>query len=138
MLPLYISDVPLHCINQAAQTYHIPAKLIIAVLNVEQGKIGTAHKNKNGSVDLGDMQINSSWKPILTQHNITLHDVQYNPCVNVSTAAWILAKSITEGNNLLEGVGNYNSHTPSYNHAYTQKVREKYTVLQFITAKAKP
>ena len=130
MLPLFISDVSLQCINQAAYEQHIPAKLIISVLNVERGKIGTATRNKNGSVDLGPMQVNSRWWPELYQYNITPHDVQYNPCINLRVGAWILARSIASGQNLLEGVGNYNSHTPFYNHSYTQKIREKYTVLQ--------
>lgn len=131
MLPMMmVSDVPLNCINTMANEYKIPAKLIISVLNVEQGKIGLVSKNKNGSIDLGPMQINSRWWPKLYRYNITPHDVLYKPCVNIRVGAWILARSIVDGNNILDGVGNYNSHTPLYNHTYTQRVREKYTALQ--------
>jgi soluble lytic murein transglycosylase-like protein len=131
MLPLFISDIPLQCINESAYIYRIPAKLIIAVLNVEQGKKGLIKKNTNGSYDLGEMQINSHWWPMLYQFNITPQDVLYKPCINLRVGSWILAREIAEGNNLLEGVGNYNSHTPVYNHHYITKVREKYTALQF-------
>ena len=130
MLPLFISDISLECINKAAETYHLPAKLLIAVLNVEQGKSGKVHKNKNGSVDLGEMQINSCQWPTLYQYRITPQDVLYKPCVNLQVGAWMLAKSMAHGSNLLEGVGNYHSHTLVYNHAYVKKVRERYTDLQ--------
>ena len=130
MLPLFHSDVPLSCINTAAYEFRVSAKLIISVLNTEQGKIGLISKNKNGSVDLGPMQINSCWWPELYRYNITPHDVLYKPCINLKVGAWILAKAIAEGNNILEGVGNYNSHMPVYNHRYTQKVREKCTGLK--------
>jgi hypothetical protein len=71
MLPLFISDVPLNCINAAAIQYHIPAKLIISILNVERGETGLAQRNKNGSYDLGPMQINTSWWPKLYDYGIT-------------------------------------------------------------------
>ncbi len=135
MLPLFISDVPLACINQAAQEYHVPAILIISVLNVERGRAGVISKNKNGSADFGSMQINSSWWPELYRYHITKRDVIYDPCTNVKVGAWILAQSIAESRNLLVGVGDYNSHTPGYNHAYQYKVRQSYTWLEKYLAK---
>lgn len=127
---MVFNNMPLSCINKSASEFHIPSRLIIAVLNTEQGKRGLIKKNKDGSVDLGPMQINSRWWPELYRYNITPQDVLYKPCVNIRVGAWILARAIADGNNLLNGVGNYNSHTPIYNHAYTQKVREKYTALE--------
>ena len=129
MIHFFISDVPLSCINQAATEYHVSAKLIISVLNTERGKIGFVRKNKNGSVDMGPMQINSSWLPILKNVGITQHQVLYDPCLNLKIGAWILSKSIADSHNLLTGVGDYNSRTFIYNHAYTQKVRIFYTKL---------
>lgn len=129
-MPLFfVSDVPLVCINQAAKQYHVPAQLIIAVLNVERGRIGVVSKNKNGTSDLGPMQINTSWWPRLYEYHITPSEVAYNPCINVSVGAWILAQSIAEGKSLLNGVGDYHSHTLIYNNWYQQKVSENYTML---------
>lgn len=129
MMPLFVSDVPLHCINEAAYEYHVPAKLIIAVLNVERGKAGLASRNKNGTYDLGLMQINTSWWPELYRYNITPNRVLYNPCINVQVGTWILGKSIADGQDLLSGIGNYNSHTFAYNKNYAQKIRLTYTNL---------
>jgi soluble lytic murein transglycosylase-like protein len=129
MLPLFVSDVPLHCVNEAAYEYHVPAKLIIAVLNTERGKIGQAVKNKNGTYDLGPMQINSSWWPKLYQYQVTPKQVLTDACTNIRVGAWILAKEIASGGSLLVGVGDYHSHTMRYNQPYVQTVRMKYTHL---------
>ncbi len=129
MLALAVSDVPLPCINEAAIEYRVPAKLIISVLNVERGRVGMAQKNKNGTYDLGPLQINTSWWPMLYKYHVTPKEVQYNPCTNVKIGAWILASSIANGQNLLSGVGDYHSHTPRYNQTYTQQVRIAYTEL---------
>lgn len=127
MLPLYVSDVPLACINVAAIQFHVPAKLIISVLNIERGKVGQAVKNSNGTYDLGPMQINTSWLPELQQHSITRDAIQYDPCVNVKVGAWILSKAIANERNFLTGIGNYHSHTLSYNSKYVQQVKIYFT-----------
>ncbi|MCD6047028.1 MAG: trbN [Gammaproteobacteria bacterium] len=124
---MFYSDVPLSCINEAAYEYHVPAKLIIAVLNVEQGKVGMANRNKNGTYDLGPMQINTSWWPKLSQYGISQWDVQNNPCINIKVGAWILSKNIADQSNLLIGIGNYHSLEPIKNSAYTNKIRLIYT-----------
>lgn len=126
-MPLWISDVPLTCINQAAEQYHIPAKLIIAVLNVERGRVGQAVKNRNGTYDLGPMQINTNWWPKLNQYGISEHQVQYDACTNIQVGAWILSKNVADGDSLLMGVGGYHSHTRSLQMGYSQQVRIRYT-----------
>lgn len=133
-LGLFASDVPLHCINEAAAEYHLPAKLIVSVLNVEQGRVGMATQNRNGSYDLGPMQINTSWWPTLSSYGITQQDVRYNPCVNVKVGTWILAHAIAQGDDLLQGIGDYNSHTPKFNTRYTQWVRQKYSRISILLA----
>lgn len=117
--------VPIHCINQAAVQFHVPAKIIISVMSVEGGRNGMRVKNKNGTYDYGVMQINSSWSTHLTSYGIRPSDLQYNPCINVQVGAWILAQGMAESNGWL-GVGNYHSHTPYYNERYRKKVRGKF------------
>jgi hypothetical protein len=130
MLPLYVSDVPLSCINAAAYEYQIPAKLIISVLNIERGKVGLISKNKNSSYDIGPMQINSLWLVDLKRYGITQHDLQYDPCINVKVGTWILSKAIANGSNLLGGIGDYHSHTPVNNSSYSQKVKINFTKIK--------
>ena len=126
---LFVSDVSMACINNAAMEYHLPAKLIVAVLNVERGKVGMAIKNANGTYDLGPMQINTSWWPRFTRMGISTSEVRNNACTNVHVGAWILSKNIADGNDLFNGIGRYHSHTLALNEHYTQQVRLRYTEL---------
>jgi soluble lytic murein transglycosylase-like protein len=109
--------------------YHVPAKLIISVLNIERGKVGQAVKNKNGTYDLGPMQINTSWWPKLYAYHITPQQVLYDSCTNVKVGAWILGKEIAGSGNLYNGIGDYHSHTVSFNQSYANEIRFRYTVL---------
>ncbi len=52
MSGIYATDIPLHCIQEAAIQYNVPAKLIITVLNIERGKTGMLVKNKNNTYDM--------------------------------------------------------------------------------------
>jgi soluble lytic murein transglycosylase-like protein len=114
--------VPLTCINHAAITYHVPAKLIISVIEIEGGRNGMAIKNKNGTYDLGVMQVNSIWVPKIKYFGITKQDLQFNPCTNVTVGSWILAKGMATANGW-QGIGNYHSITSSYNQRYREKVK---------------
>jgi soluble lytic murein transglycosylase-like protein len=124
--------VPLHCINTAAIEYHIPARLLISILQIERGKIGQIIKNANGTYDIGPAQINSTWLPKLKEYSITQDQIQFDPCINIKIASWILAKYIASENNLLVGIGNFNSHTQQYNQRYYQKIRLNYTKLHLL------
>lgn len=121
---LMIQDVPIECINQAALTYQVPARLVLAVLATEGGRVGTATPNKNGSVDYGPMQINSRWLPVLRAYGYTSQQLQYDPCINVQVGTWILSKNIAQASTVWRGVGNYNSRKPSLNIRYQNKVAE--------------
>lgn len=121
--------VPLECINYAAQTFHVPAVIIVAVMKIENGWNGAAIKNKNGSHDLGVMQVNSGWLSRLGKHGITRQDLQFNPCVNVHAATWILARGLARAEGW-KGVGNYHSATPIHNMKYRRKVKFAYDSIQ--------
>lgn len=122
--------VPLECINHAAQLFHVPATMIISVMKIENGWNGAAVKNKtNGTYDLGVMQVNSSWLTQLKPYGITRENLQYDPCINVHTATWILAKGLARGEGW-QGVGNYHSATPIHNQRYRQKVKMAYDNMQ--------
>ena len=61
MSVLFIHGVPIECINTAAIQYYVPAKIIISVLTIENGRVGEANPNQNGTYDYGPMQINTIW-----------------------------------------------------------------------------
>lgn len=131
---LLIHDVPVECINQAAVSYQVPAKTIISVLNTEGGKNGLEHKNANGSIDYGSMQINSIWLPTLKQYGISKEELRDDPCTNVEVGTWILSQAIANGvmqnKPYLESVAGYNSTTPSVNAKYVKLVVKQMNQLE--------
>lgn len=126
---LLINDVPVDCINQAAITYHVPAKLILSVLKAEGGRNGLASRNQNGSYDYGPMQINTSWLKDLKRYGYSANDLQFNPCKNVKVGAWILSKNMGNNSILWNGVGNYHSHDKNRNNNYAKQVIREYRLI---------
>ncbi|NVN48227.1 lytic transglycosylase domain-containing protein [Asaia spathodeae] len=115
------------CVANAARLNRIPEGIFRAVLMTEGGKNGLAHRNQNGSEDLGVAQINTRWLPVLSSQGITRERLMNDGCLNVSVGAWILGRELanadnTDTNDMWRRIGNYNSHTPSKNIAYQNKV----------------
>jgi soluble lytic murein transglycosylase-like protein len=127
---MLINGVPFNCITQAAAQYHIPATMIVSVLKVEGGKVGTASKNKNGTIDYGPMQINSIWLKKIKPYGVSAHDLQYNPCVNINVGTWILAKKIANNKAVWKGVGGYHSKSYVPNLLYQYKVSIYYDFIK--------
>ncbi len=126
---LVIHGVPIECINQAAITYHVPAKLILSILAVEGGKVGMASPNKNGTYDYGPMQINTIWLDKIKRYGYTQEQIQYDPCANVMVGAWIMSQNIADSTDLWRGIGGYHSYNPALNQAYQSKVWSVYDLL---------
>jgi len=133
---LLIHGVPIECINQAAVTYYVPAKVIISVIATEGGNVGAAHPNKNGTYDLGPMQVNTSWLPTIQKYGYTQKLLQYDPCVNVMAGTWILSNKIIQSQDYWSGVANYHSVTPMLNARYKLKVLNYYQLLSKILPEA--
>lgn len=129
---LLIHGVPIECINQAAVTYYVPAKVIISVIATEGGNVGDARQNKNGTYDYGPMQVNSSWLATIKKYGYTQRLLQYDPCVNVMAGTWILSNKISQSSDYWSGVANYHSVTPTLNARYKIKVLNYYQLLSQI------
>ncbi|MFX7866290.1 lytic transglycosylase domain-containing protein, partial [Acinetobacter baumannii] len=78
------------CLDDAANYYRLDPTLVRAIAWHESGMRPLAvNRNSNGSVDVGLMQINSSWFPTLARVGIAPEHL-WNPCVNAYVGAWIL------------------------------------------------
>lgn len=115
------------CIFAAAQTYSVPAPVILGILHVEGGRAGQAVGNTNGTHDLGPMQINTIWMPELARHwNVSesraLQMVRDDACINIGVGAWILRKKMNDTGSLYQGIAWYHSATPKFGHKYREKV----------------
>ena len=126
---LLVNGVPIECINSAAVQYHVPATIIVTVLEIEGGKVGMASKNTNGTFDFGPMQINSIWLNKLRAYGFTQDDLQYNPCINVWVGTWILSQRIANSPEFWRGVASYHSYSLPENTAYKSKVLGAYQTL---------
>ncbi len=117
------------CLGVAAQHYNIHKEILDAVLAVEGGSPGMKKRNKNGSYDMGPMQINSIWLPELRRRGISEYDVTYDACTNILVGAWILANELQRAGTppintaeYWQAVGSYNSRTPYFNSVYAVRV----------------
>jgi len=113
------------CVMQAAAYYNAHPDIIRAVLLAEDGKVGHIRKNKDGSFDMGPMQINSVHLPELATYGINQEMLTNNGCLNIHIGTYYLQKEIITTPDFWYGVGRYHSKTPSLNARYQSIVWEK-------------
>lgn len=101
------------CFDQAAARFGIDPLLLKGVAHVESsmqaGAINTSHFSRTQSVDLGLMQINSSWLPKLANRGITRDALLNDPCLNLNVGAEILSGTLGKFGMNWTGVGAYNA-----------------------------
>ena len=116
------------CIVTASRKYGVHPLVILSIMNVENGKIGTLSRNSNGTFDLGPMQLNTINVPSLKNEfpGLTWRHVAFDLCTNIFVGTYFLGKKIEEADNYWEGVGNYHSKTPSLRKKYLAKVIPTY------------
>lgn len=111
------------CWEEAGGRYGVHPWLLAAIATVESGlnprAVNRSHESRTGSVDLGLMQINSRWLPVLARYGITREGL-FEPCTSVMVGAWILADLFARHGTTWEAVGAYNA-------ACTQLTREACT-----------
>ena len=116
------------CIIAASELYDFPAGVLVIILNVENGRLGEVSGNKNGTVDIGPMQVNEIWVPKLAEHWGVSPDQAYRAlrdevCANIEGGSWILRQALDEAKgNFWEGVALYHSHSGAAKSAYLRSV----------------
>lgn len=94
----------------AAGAYHgIDPWLLYAIGYVESRHNPAAvnGSNRNGTRDVGMMQINSIWLPELRKHGVT-EAALTNACASTYIGAWIMAKNIRKHGYTWEAIAVYN------------------------------
>lgn len=116
------------CFEQAGIRYGIAPSLLKAISAVESGFNPVArNRNRNGSEDIGHMQINSRWLGVLASYGIG-RDQLFDPCVNTHVGAWILAQNISRLGYGWDAIGAYNARSPGKRVAYARRVAAKVKV----------
>lgn len=122
-----VSQVVASCLLMAAQTYEVPPAVLIGIMHVEGGRPGTQSANKNGTYDLGPMQINTLWVPKLAKYwgvneKLAHKWIRDDACTNVGVAAWIIRRHLNETGSLAKAIGYYHSRTPNLERSYRARV----------------
>jgi hypothetical protein len=116
------------CMVLVAQIYALPPRVLPAIQRVEGGAPGVSSHNTDGTDDLGIMQINTIWLPILARisgtDEATAKDrLLDRPCYNIAAAGMIMRRYLDETHgDLMLAIGNYHSHTRLLNIGYQAKV----------------
>ena len=119
-----------YCFEEAGERYNINPYLLYTIAKVESNLNPNAiNKNKNGTYDIGLMQINSKWLPVLKRYGITEKDL-YNPCQNVFVGAWVLAQCINKFGQTWKAIDCYNKGSKAKNNSkYVWKIYNEYNKL---------
>ncbi len=113
------------CWLEAAQQTHIDVRLLQAIAWVEsKNHPEVLHRNHDGSLDVGLMQINSRWWPQLAAPVDLLE-----PCYNIRVGAWILRQAVHQVGPVWAAVGRYHGGNAMEQARYQQKVYVKWQEL---------
>jgi soluble lytic murein transglycosylase-like protein len=108
------------CFEDAGNTYRISPTLLEGIARVESNLNPKAiNKNRNGTSDIGLMQINSAW---LKSMSVNVNDLLNDACLNTMTGAWILRQCIDRHGYGWEAVGCYNAMSRDKRVNYAWKV----------------
>ncbi len=108
------------CFEEAGKVHNVSSELLMSIARVESGLNSKAvNTNKNGSTDLGLMQINSAWVDAMSLNREGLIS---NPCYNVMTGANILRQCIDRNGYTWEAVGCYNAKSKGKRVGYSWKI----------------
>lgn len=120
MLASLCSNAHAFCFQEAGQMYGINPMVLRSIAKVESDTDPTAlNRNGNGTYDVGLMQINSIWRPLLGEERWNrLGDA----CYNTKTGAWILARCINDYGYNWKALGCYHSRTPGLSEEYARRV----------------
>lgn len=124
-----LSPVTWECVERASQAFDVPLALIIGLMDTEGGQVGRVSRNKNGTYDIGPMQINSSWLGKLKTAGVEEKTLKNNGCVNVAAAGWLLRSLLASESSVQEAIARYHSPSKSKGKQYLQTVtRRMYTL----------
>lgn len=110
------------CFDEASRRYRIHPDLLRAISKVESsGNANAMNRNRNGSRDIGHMQINSTWLPTLKQYGISERSL-FDPCINTFVGAWVLANNFKDLGYNWVAIGAYNAKSKDKRIRYARKV----------------
>ncbi|MBM2885056.1 type III secretion system invasion protein IagB [Chromobacterium amazonense] len=131
ILLLYAGTARADCWDRAGSMFHIDPALLYAIAEQESSLNPAAiGRNRDGSQDLGLMQINSRHLPRLQKLGINQPKLLQDPCLSVIVGASILSDMMKRYGYTWEAVGAYNAGTAPNRHElrmrYAHRVWQRY------------
>jgi Transglycosylase SLT domain len=121
-VPFGIALARADCLAVAATYHHVSPVLVKTIAFVESGLDPAAHHlNADGSEDLGLMQINSAWLPVLARVGIDRKALS-DACVNAFVGTWILAQNFSRLGLTWNAIGAYNASSPEGRLRYARRI----------------
>lgn len=113
------------CFNEVGAFYGI-APVVLQSIAEHESRMNPnlVLKNKNGSVDVGLMGINSINFPELKSKGIDIERLK-EPCVSVIAGGYLLKKKVMKHGYNWRAVGAYHSETPEYTMKYMNFIQRK-------------
>ena len=126
---MLVADIPpamqerIVCSVTAAVKYNVPANIVLAVAELENGKPGLRMHNANGTHDVGVMQFNTDYLRELSNYGITASDVAAAGCYPYELATWRLRGHLQhDTGDLWTRAANYHSRAPRFNAVYRRRL----------------
>ncbi len=113
------------CFVEAGERHGIAPELLQAIAMQESSlRANAINRNRDGSWDVGLMQINSRWFPVLARYGIQ-PDQLWDPCISTHVGAWILAGNFRQLGFTWEAVGAYNAKNKDLRLRYADAIIRK-------------
>ncbi len=88
-----------------------------------KGDANAVHRNANGSIDVGQAQINSVHFAQLRRYGVPPGALT-DACINTYVAAWVLKRKMVRYGNTWQAIGAYHSETPALRDQYARSIRD--------------
>jgi soluble lytic murein transglycosylase-like protein len=110
------------CFDSAAVYQGVNPAILRAIAWFEsKGDPAAVHRNVDGSVDVGQAQINSVHFAELRRYGVSPAALT-NGCVNIYVAAWLLKQKMVRYGNTWQAIGAYHSENPRLRDAYARSI----------------
>lgn len=110
------------CFARAGTYQGVNPMILRAIVWYEsKGNPGAVHRNADGSVDIGQAQINSVHFAELRRYGVPPGALK-DACVNTYVAAWMLKQKMIRYGNTWHAIGAYHSETPSRRDQYARSI----------------
>ncbi|WP_240648277.1 lytic transglycosylase domain-containing protein [Pararobbsia silviterrae] len=112
------------CFMKAAVYQGVNPSILRAIAWYEsKGDASAVTHNANGSIDVGQLQINSVHFGDLAKQGVP-HRALTDACVNIFVASWLLKQKMVKYGNTWRAVGAYHSESPKLRDEYARSIQK--------------